>query len=199
MDIAKLGSHPIPVGPEIENAAVKPPSPGTPRETSETGNSDSASAQPPSQANVSKRPLDDPALKTVLSEKLGGGSGYSGPQIRMDRNIIGDDGGDDGGSDAGPDAPSGDGWGVSKNDDPKSLNSNDGNIPKSGDDNNGPTRGVGFTFTGRPGREGDGHTNPSGATGTSSSTSSTSSNTSSSSSSSSSGTSSSTSVHPQKK
>jgi hypothetical protein len=116
----------------------------------------------------------------------------------MDRNIIGDDG-DDGGGGGGPDAPSGDGWGVSKSEDPKSLNTNDGNLPKSGDDdNNGPTRGVGFTFTGRPGREGDGHTTTGSGGATNSSSTSTSS-TSSSSSSGTTGTGSTSSVHPQKK
>jgi hypothetical protein len=201
MDIARLGSHPLPAGTEIENTAIKPPSPGTPRETGSSETSEASGANESTSVHLSKRPIDDPALKSLLSEKLDGGSAYSGPQIRMDRNIIGDDG-DDGGGGGGPDAPSGDGWGVSKSEDPKSLNSNDGNLPKSGDDdNNGPTRGVGFGFTGRPGREGDGHTSPSGSTGTSSgssSTTSSSTSSSSSSSSSSSGTSSST-VHPQKK
>lgn len=205
MDIARLGSHPLPAAPEIENTAIKPPSPGTPRETG-SSEAETSVAHESSSGHVSKGPLDDPTLKALVSEKLGQGTGYSGPQIRMDRNIIhddGDDGGDAGPS--GPDAPSGDGWGVSKNEDPKSLNSNDGNIPKSGgdDDNNGPTRGVGFGLTGRPGREGDGHTTgtgggtPAGSGGTP-----TGSNTSTSSSSSSSGTTgsgSTTTVHPQHK
>jgi len=199
MDIARLGSHPLPAGPEIENTAVKPPSPGTPRETGSAESSETTAAHESSSAQLPKRPLDEPALKAALSEKLGGaGSGYSGPQIRMDRNIIGDDG-DDGGGGGGPDAPSGDGWGVSKSEDPKSLNTNDGNLPKSGDDdNNGPTRGVGFTFTGRPGREGDGHTTTGSGGATNSSSTSTSS-TSSSSSSGTTGTGSTSSVHPQKK
>ena len=199
MDIARLGSHPLPAAPEIENTAIKPPSPGTPRETG-SSEAEASVAHESSSAQVSKGPLDDPTLKALVSEKLGQGSGYSGPQIRMDRNIIHDD--EDDGGDAGPsgpDAPSGDGWGVSKNEDPKSLNSNDGNVPKSGgdDDNNGPTRGVGFTFAGRPGREGDGHTTTGTGGATTSSTSTTS--TSTSSSSGTTGTGSTSTVHPQKK
>lgn len=174
MDITRLGSRPQPVGPEAEDLAVKPPSPGTLRETSQTGSPGSASGQAAGQANVSKRPLDEPALKSFLSEKLGGaiqgGTGYTAPSTRMDDNRVDTKGwGEEDGADAGPEAPSGDGWEVGKNADPKSLNSNDGNVPKSGDDDNGPTRGVGFGFTGRPGREGDGHTTATnGGKGTSS-------------------------------
>ena len=81
MDITRLGSHPTPVGPEIENTAVKPPSTGNLRETSET-----ASSEPhgPSPANSSKPPLDEPTLKTILSEKLNSlawsGPGDEGPE-----------------------------------------------------------------------------------------------------------------------
>jgi|SRR6516225_1283390 hypothetical protein len=197
MDISKLGNHAIPVQPEIENTAVKPPSPGTPRESGASDGSEAPAAHESPLANVPKRPLDEPALKAVLSEKLGGGAGgYSGPQIRMDRNIIGDgDGEDGGGSPSGPEAPSGDGWGVGTDQEPKSLNSNQGNVPKSGDDNSGPTRGVGFNFTHPSRLDGDGHPQASGSgTGTSPSSSLSSSG----STSGTTGTSSST-VHPQKK
>jgi hypothetical protein len=78
MDIAKLGSHPAPVGPEIENTAVKPPSPGTPQETSEVAAGEHSSVHGPSPANISKPPLDEPTLKTILSEKLNS-KAWSGP------------------------------------------------------------------------------------------------------------------------
>jgi hypothetical protein len=205
MDIAKLGSHPLPVGPEIENTAIKPPSPGTPREGGASENTEQASGHASPLANLSKRPLDEPAVKAFLSEKLNvGNSGYSGPQIRMDDRFGGTNLPDGaGGQDVG-DAPSGDGWSLTKSEDPKSLNSNDDHIPKSGDDSNGPTRGAGFTFNVRGRTEGDGNTKAtSGATGSSSahssSTSTQSNSSSSSSSSGTTGTSSTSGTHPQKK
>ncbi|HMK23157.1 MAG TPA: hypothetical protein VK466_12550 [Terriglobales bacterium] len=203
MDIAKLGGHPLPVGPDIENPAIT--SPGTPREAGALESTEHASGHESPATNLPKRPLDEPALKAVLSEKLnvrGQSAGSTVPSTRMEDSHVDFKGwGEEDGTDAGPEAPSGDGWDVSKNGDPKSLNSSDDHLPKSGDDNNGPTRGVGFTFTGRPGREGDGHTTAAsgGAVNSSGSTPSNSSSTSSSSpSSGSTGTSSSTGTRHKK-
>lgn len=198
MEISKVGSHVVLPEHEVEAQAVKPGSESGHPET-EGPESEHSHVEDKAISQLPKRPLDDPAMKTFLSNKLGGESGYSGPQIRMDKNIIGNgEGTDDGGSDVGADAPSGEGWGLSKQDEPKSLNSNDGNVPKSGDDNNGPTRGAGFTFKGRPTREGDGHTKETSGGGTTNTGSTSSSSSSSSSSSGGTGTSSTT-TNRQKK
>ena len=106
MNISKIGGHPLPVGPEIETTATKPPSPGTPRETAGSGDLEQGSgAHQPASINLPKHPLDDAAAKALLSEKLNSGNGgYSGPQTRMRDDQVDTKGwGDDAGTDPGPD------------------------------------------------------------------------------------------------
>ncbi len=105
MAIRRIGNQSLP--PEIETTSVKPPGSGTSSHTGIPEASEDASsvADSSSSAHLPQRPLDDPAAKAFLSEKLNAGSsGYSGPQTRLRDNEVDTKGwGDDGGTDPGPD------------------------------------------------------------------------------------------------
>ena len=102
MNIGSVITRPPITEHEIETtSSAKPPSAGTPRETSfsESTAQESFAHESPS-LKLSKPPLDDPALKAFVSETLSaGGSGYSGPSIRMRDNF---DDLPDTGADVGP-------------------------------------------------------------------------------------------------
>ena len=104
MAIRRIGNQSLP--PEIETTSVKPPSPGTSRETGapELSAQESVAHESPS-AHLPSHPLDDAATKAFLQEKLNTGSGgYSGPQTRMRDDQVDSKGfGEEDGTDPGPD------------------------------------------------------------------------------------------------
>src|SRR5947209_4508639 len=106
MAIRRIGNESIPLTPEIETTASKPPSQAIARETEDTEANSEKIGRRASSLSSPPAPMDDPLSKSFLLQKLDATNQASlptTPSTRMRDNEVDLKGsGDDGGSDVGP-------------------------------------------------------------------------------------------------